>query len=102
MSQDEIRAVVSMFIKRNYLFDEQKVLDPSASFLRTGVLDSTGILELITFIEEEFNVSFPDDDLTSENFDSVDRVVATLERKRRNGSNGNGGDGATSDADTHP
>jgi acyl carrier protein len=85
MSQEEIRRIISAFIKRNYLFDEGKELDPSTSFLRTGVLDSTGILELITFIEEEFNINFPDDDLTSENFDSVDRVVATLERKRGNG-----------------
>ncbi len=85
MTQEEIRGVISTFIKRNYLFDERKELDPSASFLRTGVLDSTGILELITFIEEEFNITFPDEDLTSENFDSVDRVVSTLERKRRNG-----------------
>ena len=83
MSQDEIRGIISTFIKRNYLFDERKELDPSASFLRTGVLDSTGILELVTFIEEEFNVSFPDDDLTSENFDSIDRVVSILERRQR-------------------
>ncbi len=86
MTQEEIREAVSTFIKRNYLFDERKELDSSASFLRTGVLDSTGILELITFIEEEFNVTFPDNDLTAENFDSVDRVVSTLERRRRNGS----------------
>ena len=83
MTQEDVRSKVSTFIKRNFLFDEKKELDPSASFLRTGILDSTGILELITFIEEEYDVRFPDEDLTSENFDSVDRVVATLERKQQ-------------------
>jgi acyl carrier protein len=82
MNQEDIRDKVTTFIKRNFLFDEKKELDPAASFLMTGILDSTGILELITFIEEEYNIRFPDEDLTSENFDSVERVIATLERKR--------------------
>jgi acyl carrier protein len=52
MSEAEIRGTINTFIKRNYLFDERKEVNPSSSFLKTGVLDSTGILELITFIEE--------------------------------------------------
>jgi acyl carrier protein len=86
MTREEIRGKVSAFIKQNYLFDDRKHLDPSASLLGTGVLDSTGILEMITFIEEDFKVTFPDEDLTSENFDSVDRVVSMLERHVKNGS----------------
>ncbi len=88
MIQEDIRGKVNTFIKQNYLFDERKSLDPSASLLGTGVLDSTGILEMITFIEEEFKVTFLDEELTSENFDSVDRVVSMLERKLKNGSSG--------------
>jgi acyl carrier protein len=86
MSPEMIRETISTFIKRNFLFDERKHLDTSASFLRTGVLDSTGILELITFIEDEFSTSFTDEELTSENFDSVDRAVSIIQRKKRNGS----------------
>jgi acyl carrier protein len=81
MTREEIRGKVSAFIKQNYLFDESKQIDSSASFLGTGILDSTGILEMITFVEEQFGVTFLDEELTSENFDSIDRVVAMLERK---------------------
>ena len=86
MMREDISGKVNKFIRQNYLYDEGKAIDPSASLLGTGVLDSTGILELITFVEEEFNVTFGDEELTSENFDSVDRVTAMLERKLRNGS----------------
>jgi acyl carrier protein len=84
MTREEIRGKVSAFIKQNYLFDDTKEIDSSASFLGTGILDSTGILEMITFVEEEFGVTFLDEELTSENFDSIDRVVAMLERKKGN------------------
>jgi acyl carrier protein len=85
MTQEEIGNRVSAFIKRNYLFDEGKALDPAASLLGTGIVDSTGILELITFVEEDFQVSFTDNELTADNFDSVDKIVAILGRKLRNG-----------------
>ncbi len=81
MTREEIQGKVTAFIRQNYLFDDSKVVDPSASFLGTGILDSTGILEMITFIEEQFGVTFLDEELTSENFDSIDRVVAMLLRK---------------------
>ncbi len=84
MTREQIREKVGTFIRKNYLFDEMKVIDPAASLLGTGVLDSTGILELITYVEEEFGVAFSDDELTSENFDSLDRVASILERKRGN------------------
>ena len=84
MTREEIRQKVSAFIKKNYLFDESKIIDPAASLMGTGVLDSTGILELITFVEDEFGVAFSDEELTSENFDSLDRVASVLERKHGN------------------
>ena len=87
MTPEQIGDRVSTFVKRNFLFDEGKALDPAASFLGTGIIDSTGIVELISYIEEDFQVSFADDELTGENFDSVERIVAIVGKKLRNGSN---------------
>ncbi|MDJ0763422.1 MAG: acyl carrier protein [Myxococcota bacterium] len=64
------------FIIDNFMFGDQDAsLDDSASFLDTGIVDSTGILELVAFIEGEFKINVRDEDLIPENFDSIDRIV---------------------------
>jgi len=70
------------YILENYLFtDDQSALVNSDSFLEKGILDSTGILEVIYFIEEEFGVKVDDDEMLPENLDSVDNIVAFVDRK---------------------
>ena len=46
-----------------------------------GIIDSTGILELVSFIEEDFGIAVEDEELIPENLDSIKNVVAYLERK---------------------
>ena len=75
--KEKIRA----FIVENFLFGKDEGLDDDASFLDGGIIDSTGILELVNFIEEEFNIRVLDDELVPENLDSIKNVVAYLERK---------------------
>ena len=71
------------FILENYLFtDDQSALNNADSFLETGILDSTGILEVIYFIEEDFDIKVEDDEMIPENLDSVDHIVAFISRKR--------------------
>ena len=71
------------YILENYLFtDDQSLLNNSDSFLEKGILDSTGILEVIYFIEEDFDVKVEDEEMIPENLDSVDRVVAFIGRKQ--------------------
>ena len=71
------------YILENYLFtDDQSALVNSDSFLEKGILDSTGILEVIYFIEEEFGVKVEDDEMVPENLDSVDNIVAYVGRKK--------------------
>lgn len=71
------------YILENYLFtDEQSALNNSDSFLEKGILDSTGILEVIYFIEEDFDIKVEDEEMIPENLDSVDRVVAFIGRKQ--------------------
>ncbi len=83
MSQDRIRETVGHFIKTNFLFDENAELSDQKSLLGSGVIDSTGVLELITFLEQQFNVRFDDSELVVENFDTVEKIEMFLNRKMR-------------------
>ena len=71
------------YILENYLFtDDQSALNNEDSFLDKGILDSTGILEVIYFIEEDFGIKVEDEEMIPENLDSVDRIVAFVDRKQ--------------------
>ena len=75
--KDKIRA----FIIDNYLFGDDEGLEDKTSFLDEGIVDSTGILELIEFITTEFSITVEDDELVPENLDSIDNVTAFIGRK---------------------
>lgn len=77
----EIKDKVRAFIVEDFLFGKDTGLDDNVSFLENGIIDSTGILELVRFLEEEFSISVEDDELVPENLDSVNNVVAYVERK---------------------
>lgn len=76
--KDKIR----MFIIENFLFGNNDNLEDNSSFLEEGILDSTGILELVGFIEEEFNITVKDEELIPEYLDSINNVTAYLQNKR--------------------
>jgi len=57
------------------------VLGDDESLLGTGVIDSTGVLELIGFLEEKFQLTFDDNELVAENFDTVLKITAFLQKK---------------------
>jgi len=76
-TRDKIRA----FIMENFLFGNDQGLKDDTSFLDEGIIDSTGILELVSFLEDEFDISVEDDEILPENLDSIKNVVAYLERK---------------------
>ena len=71
------------FILENYLFtDDESVLENTDLFLEKDILDSTGILEVIYFIEDEYDVKVEDEEMIPENLGSVDRVVSFVQRKQ--------------------
>jgi len=76
-TKDRIRA----FIVENFLFGKDDELKDDSSFLDEGIIDSTGILELVSFLEEEFSISVEDEELVPENLDCIQNVVAYLGRK---------------------
>lgn len=71
---------IRRFLAASFFVDDIAV---DASFLETGIIDSTGVLELVTFVEDEFSIDVLDDDLRPENLDSIERLVAFIERKQR-------------------
>ena len=77
-----IESKLRSFILENYLFtDDQTALDNSDSFLDKGIIDSTGILELIFFLEEELGIKVEDEEMVPENLDSVNNIVKYVNTK---------------------
>jgi acyl carrier protein len=77
-----IEQQIRNYIATNMLFsDNGYPYDDSASFLEEGIVDSTGVLELILFVEETFGVQVSDEDVTPENFDSVARLTTYIRSK---------------------
>ncbi|HHO68039.1 MAG TPA: acyl carrier protein [Gammaproteobacteria bacterium] len=82
VTQDDIRAKIRQNILENYLFtDDPSALNDADSFLEKGIIDSTGILELIYFMEDEFGIKVQDEEMIPENLDSVDNIIAFVARK---------------------
>ena len=78
---NEQKEKVRAFIIENFLFGNGDDLEDDASFLDEGIIDSTGVLELVSFIEEEFSITIEDEDLIPENLDSINNVTTYLQRK---------------------
>ena len=73
---------VRKFISENFLFREDTgSLADDDSFLEAGIIDSTGVLELISFLEDTYKIEVTDEEMLPENFDSIRRIVAYLDRK---------------------
>ena len=80
---EAIRQKLRAFIMSNFLFtDDDAALANDDSFMERGIIDSTGILEVIEFIGDEFKVSVADDELVPENFDSVSALTAFITAKQ--------------------
>lgn len=77
----EIKTKIRAFIIENFLFGDDDGLKDDTSFLEEGIIDSTGVLELVTFLEEEFEIEVNDEELIPENLDSINNVTAYLEGK---------------------
>jgi acyl carrier protein len=76
-----MRQRIRQFLLSNFLFtDDDSKLSDADSLLEQGIMDSTGVLELVAFLETELGLQVADRDLSPENLDSVDRIVAFAER----------------------
>ena len=77
-----VPARVRRFIEENFLFrSDVSALSDDASLLEGGIMDSTGILELVAFLESEFPISMSDAEIVPENLDSIASIAAYVQRK---------------------
>jgi acyl carrier protein len=74
---DDIRA----YIIENFLLGVETGLDPTASLINTGVIDSTGILEVVLFLEQTYGFQIRDEEMLPENLDSIDNITRFVQRK---------------------
>lgn len=72
---------IKAFIDENFLFGHSMEIGDADSFLENGIIDSTGILELIAFLGREYGITVHDEEMIPENLDSIDRVSAYVLRK---------------------
>jgi acyl carrier protein len=72
---------VREFVVENFLFGDGETLKDDTSFMEEGIIDSTGILELVFFLEETFGFSVEDDELIPDNMDSLQNIARFIDRK---------------------
>ena len=75
MTETDIRAKLREFMKNNFLLGNDVDLKDDDSFMNKGIVDSTGILEVVSFVEETFSIKIPDEDLLPENLDSINNLL---------------------------
>jgi acyl carrier protein len=79
---NDTREKVRAFIIEHFLFGQGADLGDADSFLETGVLDSTGVLELVAFLDRAFSIKMDDSELVPDNLDSINAICAYLQRKQ--------------------
>ncbi|MAS14621.1 acyl carrier protein (plasmid) [Nitratireductor rhodophyticola] len=80
---DVVQTRIRDFIVENFLFgDDSQPLPGDLSLIESDMVDSTGILELVGFLEEGFGLTIADADIVPANLDSIDRIAAFIERKK--------------------
>jgi acyl carrier protein len=82
MEKSEIMSKIEQFIHTNFIFDENLALAKDQSLLDSGVIDSTGVLELVNFLEETFGFTVNDEELVPDNLDSINNITAFVQKKR--------------------
>jgi len=79
---ESVKDVIINFIMENFIAGRSEVdLKPDLSLLESGIIDSTGVLELVMFIEEKYSIKIEDEELIPENLDSIDNIIKFLKTK---------------------
>ena len=80
-SSNHLNSQIQEFLLRKFPLARKRQLTCSAALLESGILDSQGVLELVSFLEERFSIIVSDDELVPENFQTIDRIVAFVESR---------------------
>ena len=81
-NEKDIKNIISQFIIKNFVLNDQKEkLDENISLYEKGIIDSTGVLELVDFLEEKFEIKIEDEELVPDNLDSINKISKFIQRK---------------------
>jgi len=79
----DLKQTINTLIVNNFTFGDETMVTDTDSFLETGIIDSTGILELVEFLEKEFAITIDDEELIPENLESIEKIALFLQQKRK-------------------
>jgi len=78
----EIKQQVRSFVTTNFYVPDPDSLSDETSLLDQGIIDSTGVLEVIGFLEETFGITVEDSEMLPDNLDSIERITGFVTRKK--------------------
>ena len=78
----QIKAQIREFVTSNFYVADAAALADGDSLLEHGIIDSTGVLEVIAYVEETFGITVGDEEMVPENLDSIERIAAFVVRKQ--------------------
>jgi acyl carrier protein len=81
MTETDIKAQLTQFIVDNFMLARSVDVAATPSFLEAGIIDSTGVLELVQFIEDTFSLSVADDEMLPDNLDSLANLARFIQKK---------------------
>lgn len=81
MQTADIEREVNNFVITNFLFGQPTDLSPEESLLQKGVIDSTGVLELVAFLEDHYVIKVEDQEIIPDNLDSIRSVASYVAKK---------------------
>ena len=82
MTEDVVKRRLREFVSKNFYLADPGSFDDASSFLDRGVIDSTGVLELVSFVEGEYAITVTDDEIVPANFDTINALAGFIARKR--------------------
>ena len=77
----DVLETVKAYVVENFLFGDDSRIDPETDFLENGILDSTGVLELVGFLEEKYGIRVEDDELVPDNLNSLEKISLYISKK---------------------
>jgi acyl carrier protein len=79
----DVEAQIRQYVRENFILGQEDLeLSDQDSFLESGIIDSTGILELVAFVEESFDVEILDEEMLPENLDSISNAANFIRSKK--------------------
>jgi acyl carrier protein len=80
---NSVKASIRGFIVKKFPVAKKRAMSDDLQLLESGVIDSMGILEVVTFLEQAFTIQLADEELTPENFANINCMASFVEEKRR-------------------